>query len=318
MKKQVFAKVILASISPNAHSLHTVHARFPRIVLAEGNTHRAISKNAGSSRAIPTARMLRQVMTDPACPTEWGLNQPGMQAEEQAYGWRLALGKSIWHSAAFLAGVHSWALMFLGFHKQVANRVTEPYQYVNGLWSATGWENFDVLRCHPDADPTMRDIAIEIMMAIELSTPRFVNWNEWHLPYILDEEWGQYDITVLRQLSVARCARVSIAPFDGNASIEKEQSRFKKLVGSFPPHSSPTEHQGTPCTLDTRSGNFHGWKQYRQELEEFNPPVFTRGLRREPTRDEIAAYWEERNNAMTTYPRGVRVPKSPLISGSNL
>jgi hypothetical protein len=294
MKPTIQARVVEDSISIAGVRFTTVEVRYPRIVLAEQNTHRALSKNSGSSRAIPVKKMLKQVRSSPACPAEWGSNQPGMQAGAQLTGWRLAGAKAVWRSAAFVAAMHSWALMKLGAAKQIANRVTEPYQYMNTLISGTDWDNFDLLRCHPDADPTMRDLAIEIMVAIELSVPRVVLGGQWHLPYVLTEERSNFSLDEQKQLSVARCARISYATFDGNPAIEKEQERYQKLVGAQPIHASPTEHQATPTVgANERNGNVRGWRQHRQEVEAVLPTYTGKRLRRDLTPKEMITFFRQ-------------------------
>ncbi|RQT19391.1 hypothetical protein DF044_01645 [Burkholderia contaminans] len=290
MKPIILAKVIEDSIASNGVRLTTVEVRFPRIVAAELLRHRKFSQNSGSSRAIPIRRMLRQVWSRPACPVEWGTNQPGMQAGAELKGWRLKVAQATWRSAARFAALHSWVLMKLGAHKQIANRVTEPYQYISVLISSTDWGNFDELRCHPDADPTMRALAIEIMTAVEVSVPRRLRIAEWHLPYVSAAEREALPIEEQIKLSVARCARISINPFDGDASHTREFERYAKLVGARPIHASPTEHQATPALSSAqKGGNFDGWLQHRQDVEKAHamdgevPAV----LRRQWTNDEV-------------------------------
>lgn len=232
--------------------------------------------------------MLRQIFREPACPVEWGAAQPGMQAHTQLTGWRLKAVQALWLSSAMLAAAHSWAMMKLGAAKQIANRVTEPFQYIDVLITATDWDNFDMLRCHPDADPTMRDLAIEIMTAIETSVPKLVKQGEWHLPYVLTEERATLPLQDQIKLSVARCARISYTPFDGNPSVEKERERYGKLVGSQPIHASPAEHQATPYLhADTRSSNFRGWEQHRYEVEKRLKLYTSPRMRRCLTDDEV-------------------------------
>jgi hypothetical protein len=294
MKPTILAKVVEDSISLAGVRFTTVQVRFPRIVHSELMTHRALSKNAGSSRAKPIAKMLAEVFKTPACPVEWGSNQPGMQAGAQLTGWRLWAAKATWLSAARMAAAHSWILMKLGAAKQIANRVTEPFQHIDVLISGTDWDNFDILRCHPDADPTMRDLAIEIMVAIELSVPRVLRGGEWHLPYVLDHERATLQLQDQIKVSVARCARISYTPFDGNPSIEKERERYAKLVGAQPIHASPTEHQATPAIgANQRFGNLRGWKQHRQEVEATLPPHSGPRLRRDLTDEELNRFFKQ-------------------------
>jgi hypothetical protein len=59
------AKVILDSVSPAGVRLTTAEVTFPRIVLAEFNTHRMLSRNSASSRAIPVEKRIAMVEADP-------------------------------------------------------------------------------------------------------------------------------------------------------------------------------------------------------------------------------------------------------------
>jgi hypothetical protein len=77
-------------------------------------------------------------------------------------------------------------------------------------------------------------------------------------------------LDVLKQISTARCARVSYANHDGtDPDVGKDIALHDDLVGSKPLHASPTEHQAMAICSDTWSKNFKGWKQYRCEVEEF-------------------------------------------------
>ena len=270
LKPTITARVIEDSISPAGDRIITLQLRYPRIIHAEQLTHRNQNRNAGSSRAIPTKKMLAQIFNDPAMPSEWGSNRPGMQAGDALTGWRLFGVRSLWSLGAKFAAIMSWGMMKLGAHKQIANRVTEPYQYMNTLITASmeSWGAYFDLRCHPDADPTIRDLAIEIQTAIETSTPMPLGFDEWHLPYVSQQERDELPIGMQLKLSTARCARVSFEPFDGNAAHEKEVERHNLLVGSRPVHASPTEHQARPMQgMEAQYGNLKGWRQYRYQVE---------------------------------------------------
>ena len=299
LKPTITATVIEDSISTAGSRVVTLQLRYPRIVHAEQLTHRAQNKNSGSSRAIPTKKMLKQIFSDPAMPVEWGSNKPGMQAGAELEGWRLWGVRKLWATAAKFAAIMSWGMMKLGAHKQIANRVTEPYQYMNTLITATvdAWEAYFVLRCHPDADPTIRDLAIEIQTAIETSTPMPLGQDQWHLPYVTREERKTLSIDKQLKLSTARCARVSFEPFDGNANIAKEVERHDMLVGSVPIHASPTEHQCRPLEeMERQYGNLTGWCQYRSVVEalaKMNPKISPRMRRKWTPADH-----ERRNRRM--------------------
>jgi hypothetical protein len=75
------AKVLADSITSDGARLTTLEVTFPRIVLAEFNTHRMLSRNSASSRAIPVLKRIKSVVDDPFVPESFGKNQAGMQAE---------------------------------------------------------------------------------------------------------------------------------------------------------------------------------------------------------------------------------------------
>lgn len=261
-------KVILKSKNASTGDiLTTVALRYWRPIHAELMTHRAFSRNAGSSRAIPVKTMLAQVWNDPAGPIHWGANQSGMQAGSELQGWRKKAAQFLWRTAGKAACVFAWTFMKVGLHKQVANRLLEPWQYINVLVSATDWDNFFNLRCHPDAQPEMQELACAIRDAIEDEPAMILTAGQWHLPYIDMEEAQTLSLQEQKEVSAARCARVSYAPFDGNAAIEKERSRYALLVGSKPIHASPTEHQAQALKKSVRMANFAGWMQLRTFIE---------------------------------------------------
>jgi thymidylate synthase ThyX len=267
------AKVIEDSVSPHDIRLTTLQLRFPRFILPEFNTHRVFSRNASSSRAIPVAKMIEQVRTDPAMPIHWGLNQPGMQAKEEQADWATCV--SNWRFAANVAADRAEALNALGLHKQVVNRILEPFLHISVVVTATEWTNFFQLRDHEDAQPEIRELAIQMKRAMGGANPAYRSFNEhdadnWHLPYISHSERLQYSPWMLAEVSAARCARVSYLTHDGQQpDMQKDKALFERLVGSRPLHASPTEHQGFPLDgSDAWCKNFRGWFQFRQAVED--------------------------------------------------
>ena len=229
------------------------------------------SRNAASSRAIPVVKMIEQVRNDPALPIHWGLNQPGMQASkehaepEKAQRW--------WWLAAESAAEQAERLNELGLHKQIVNRVLEPFQWMHTIVTATEWDNFFDLRCHPDAQPEFQALANAIRTAMDESSPvkraSGTQWaSSWHLPYVSDDERANLHPHTLPKISAARCARVSYLKHDGTIpSIEDDMALFERLVGSKPLHASPIEHQACAASSVARSRNFLGWHQYRDLFE---------------------------------------------------
>ena len=267
----ITAKVIEDSISQHGVRLTTLQLCYPRFIHAEFMTHRVFSRNASSSRAIPVAKMIEQVRNGPAMPIHWGKNQPGMQANEELTGEELANAKEAWLTAAELAATQASILHKIGAHKQVANRILEPFQYMHVIVTATEWDNFFELRDHPDAQPEIHALAIVMKHAFANSRPVILLDGGWHLPYVTRAERAEHghDIELLLKLSAARCARVSYLTHDGQEpSIEKDVALYERLVGGVPLHASPIEHQATPLSEpDMWSGNFRGWLQNRKLVE---------------------------------------------------
>lgn len=276
----ITAKVIADSIGEDAPRLTTMQLCYPRFIHAEFMTHRVFSRNASSSRAIPVAKMLKQVRENPAMPIHWGANQPGMQAKVELIDDDLNEAKAQWMLAAEAAADIAEDMELAGLHKQVANRILEPFQYISVIVTATEWHNFFELRDHVDAQPEIRELAIQMKKAMDESTPELLTIG-WHLPYVTKAEKVTYGITVLCKLSAARCARVSYLTHDGeNPDLEKDLALYERLVGGKPLHASPIEHQAVPDSLRQKGlhskdwyvpwfhGNLVGWKQFRKLVEQ--------------------------------------------------
>jgi thymidylate synthase ThyX len=269
------AKLIEDSIAPNGVRLTTFQLRYPRFIHAEFMTHRVFSRNASSSRAIPVEKMIQQVREAPAEPVHWGLNQPGMQAHSELDSEMKSLARSAWREAAEAAAVSAENLNKLGLHKQVVNRVLEPFSHISVIVTATEWVNFFELRAHPDAQPEIQTLAFQMKSIFEESAPRQAGDDArradgWHLPYITASERAEKGgPEALAKISAARCARVSYLTHDGaHPSREKDLQLYDRLVGSRPLHASPVEHQA--YALDSSSSwckNFRGWRQFRADVE---------------------------------------------------
>lgn len=285
-----FVKIIAHSISDRGIPLVTVHMRYWRAIHAEVMTHRCFSRNARSSRAVPIEKLLAEITNDPFIPRHWGKNQKGMQAGEELDDITKFQANAIWLGARNRAYEQAQKLAGLGLHKQITNRILEPFMWIDTLVTSTSWNNFFHLRDHKDAEPHFRDLAQLAKEAIITSTPEALLPGQWHLPYVTQDDWDYgYNsgasakelIDCLRKVSAARCARISYAPFDGNGSLQKEIERHDLLVAGDPVHASPVEHQATPDTtyyVDVKypkrqsrftwdhpeeHRNFRGWRQYR-------------------------------------------------------
>lgn len=297
----ISAKIIVDSISsPDGIRLTTMQLRYPKFIHGELMTHRVFSRNASSSRAIPVERLIQDVIDDPVLPAHWGKNQRGMQAREEhdarigVYGWGGGTDRSkeqAWLLARDNAIKAARAFADAGYHKQIVNRLLEPFCHINVVVTATEWSNFFALRCHPDAQPEMRILAESMRTAMDSSRPTMLRPGQWHLPYF---DPGKDDVgnwlgsrmkpielaqETSIKISVARCARVSYLTQEGKSpTIEEDLALYERLVGAQPIHASPAEHQATPdCNVGNEvdgdrwarpelHGNFRGWIQYRKTL----------------------------------------------------
>jgi hypothetical protein len=323
----ISAKIITDSVGRHSPRLTTILTRSPRWIHAEGRTHRRLrmneevefelrtpspmedpnlSRNASSSRALPVAKMIEDVLNDPAIPVYWGANQKGMQADEESStlvsmpgrdGNMVYTREQAWLLARDNAVAAARAFSEAGYHKQLVNRLLEPFSHINVLWTGTMWTNFFGLRIHADAEPHIRMLAKAMKDAMDASTPKLLEPGEWHLPFVLGSDRSHAEFHFkhaardakqrfidedLTKLSVARCASLSYRTVDDRLMTRDDAWRlFDKLLGAQPIHASPAEHQ---AKVDERqeakagsdaywfneelSGNLGpGWVQFRKTLE---------------------------------------------------
>ena len=273
-------KILKDSINAKGCRLTTLEVTFPRIVLAEFNAHRMLSRNSASSRAIPVEKMLKRVRENPFIPERWPINRPGMQATEYLpddtsddLAWTSKDARFVWLEARDLAASQAERLLTLGVHKQIANRLLEPFLWHTVIVTATEWENFFALRTHKDAQPEIQRIAHLMRDAMDDSDPLVLVEGEWHLPLIFAEDIAEVESwtddltmrrTFLARISSARCARVSYLTHDGKRDLIEDRTLADKLQSSG--HMSPFEHAAEALDGAVMFGNFKGWRQYRKTL----------------------------------------------------
>lgn len=257
------ATVIQDSIYRNKR-ITTYELEYPRFIHGEFMTHRVFSRNAASSRAIPIKTMNELISNNPAKPVHWGKNQSGMQAKEELDFASRTLVENEWDSACQDAVRHSKTMEFLGAHKQICNRITEPFQVIKVVMTTTEDSNWFWLRDHTDAQPEIMTLAKAMLEAKQNSTPMEIGYGEWHLPYIdrkrVDGELKYYTLdgnpiglNDALAVSASCCAQVSYRKLDD--TLEKATKIFKQLIESKPCHASPCEHQATPieyCRMEER------------------------------------------------------------------
>jgi thymidylate synthase ThyX len=263
-------QVVADSIAPNESRITTMRLKYPRMIHSEFMTHRAFSRNASSTRAIPMRRLIEWVEEDPEEPVFWGKNRAGMQATQELGGDDLDDAKNEWHYAKQAAVDHAKELAHLGVHKQIVGRLLEPFAHINVVVTGTApaYMNFFAQRCHKDAMPEMQVLAVKMARAYRESCPREIETGELHLPFITEEEWFRFGRCDLIKCSVARCARVSYLTHERKApDMESDIALHDRLLESG--HWSPFEHQAEAQAPDlcVPSGNLMGWWQYRQLLD---------------------------------------------------
>lgn len=246
------AEVLLDSVNPSGDRLTTFKLHYPRFILAEFNTHRALSRNTASSRAVPVKKMIKRIQEDPFIPSVWYANQSGMIAERQLFSDDQDAAMWCWEDALDVACRKAEYLDSLGVHKSYVNRLLEPFMYVDQIVSATEWENFFTLRRASNAQPEFQELANLMYEARGASTPQQLEWGQWHIP------WGP-DKTD----SVARIARVSYLNHEKEDEIAANNRLYLKLRNDK--HWSPFEH--VAYANEGRCRNFSGFYQLRALLD---------------------------------------------------
>lgn len=291
----IVAEINTDSITTGGCRLVTWELTYPRMVHAELMTHRAFSRNSASSRAIPAKKLRERIESAPVIPAHWGQNQKGMQADAEIADIKTA--EHWWRAGLGMMAAHHQIGESLGLHKQIVNRIIEPWMPITVIVSATDHANWFHLRNHKDAEPNIQKLAALMWELFHEHLPTFIKPGGWHLPYI-DSTDLQYAASTeeLLKISVGRCARVSYLTHDGVRDKAEDIALHDKLArtasdGIDPMHASPFEHQaqarglepagsfGLPTgtrvdyTATKRYGNFEGWRQYRKQFEHEAGPL---------------------------------------------
>lgn len=259
------ARILADSITPSGHRLTTFLSKFPRIILAEVNTHKMISKSSASSRAIPVPKKIASVKSDPFLPAVFGRNQKGMQPGVEIQNTDAA--RAAWRLAREDAITGATKLAALDVHKQYANRLLEPFSWHTAVLSGTDWSNVWNLRVSPEAQGEFQDIAGAMKELYETKEHlRVLSDGEWHLPFVdpgesFDLEVGHMPGVEIAKISAARCARVSYNTQDGRRDPDEDRALYGRLVE--PGHMAPLEHPARPMTTWERNA----FRQYEAGFE---------------------------------------------------
>lgn len=284
-------EILADSISPFGQRITTMKVTFPRIILAEFNTHRMFSRNSASSRAIPFEKMVKMVEENPFIPIAFQEDHKGMQGSTYLSGADATYARACWMTAKIKAVNAAKVLNKAGVTKQLCNRLLEPFMWHTVIVTSTDWNNFFNLRC-PVYDikgvdifsPTTIGKTFEEMLDKDLSsaeihiqklahmmfdeynasTPNFLYDGQWHIPFG-DNIKGNFNKDEKLKIASARCARISYETLgdspkiDHNADLRLADS----LLSSR--HASPFEHVAR--VRKGRYGNLNGFESYRTILE---------------------------------------------------
>lgn len=265
------AEIIADSVNESGDRLTSFVLKFHRFILPEFNTHRAFSRNASSSRAIPVEKMIKLVEQSQVEPLHWGANCKGMSAKTELDDDAQVLARLVWNTARDNAIQSARHMVEIGVHKQIVNRLLEPFSSITVICTGTEYQNFFNQRCHPNAQPEIRALADAMKEAYDASEPEQLKEGEWHLPFIAGEDWVEatdrgYVEADLIKVAIGRCARVSYLNHDGIRSLSDDTKLYWKLLESKPAHLSPFEHIAIAMP-NGKYANFTGWQSYRNQLE---------------------------------------------------
>lgn len=264
------AKILADSVSPDGHRLTTFELTFPRFILAEINTHRMLSKNSASSRAIPTEILIKRVKDHPFIPETFNKRVKGMGVGEKFDAAEAGLARTIWLDARDRAVQAAQILADIKLDKSRANRLLEPFMWHTAIISGTDWENFFNLRQPQDgpvpnfdfpAQPEFQIIARMARDLYESNEPNKLEYGEWHLP-LVSKRFDRHDDKFIKAaVSAGRCAKVSYDRHTDNELPNNSAERWYKLREAG--HWSPAEHPAMAVD-DGYIGNFKGFKQFRK------------------------------------------------------
>lgn len=304
-KGGISAEIVADSISENDKRITTFVLEFHRFILPEFNTHRLFSRNAASSRAIPVNKVIEHMYYNSAEPIHWGKNQAGMQAKEELEQPHKIRVQQLWAEGKFNAIDVASKMAEEGAHKQIVNRILEPFQMIRVVCTATEYDNFFYLRYHTDAQPEISELARVMWEAREQSIPEELQPGEWHVPFVntsrdaagkryywnFINETEKVEISLEDALKVSASCSAQVSYRRADTSLEKALDIYNKLVTMKPVHASPFEHCATPMEnifgedyvgVEIRpqkgvthndikgngwSANFCGFIQYRQLIE---------------------------------------------------
>lgn len=282
----VSSQLIQSSISQlTGVRLDTFVWEYPRFIHAEVLTHRVLSKNAGSSRAIPVISAM-EIARDHMVIPEFKYNKSGMQPAGFLSVKDMERAKAVWKNCAGNCLEAAAELNALKVHKQWANRMLEWFSPIRIVATATDLDNFLWLRNDSEAQDEIEMLASQVEHQLATIEPLPVPWGHLHVPFVerkvsadfnaLEYFVGGASLSLGEALSVSAsvCAQMSYRKAD--TSLEKAARLYADFMEGRRIHASPFEHQGiaipggythTTRQGDDYSGNLRGWTQYRHLIQ---------------------------------------------------
>lgn len=301
-KNNISAEIIADSINIKGQRITSFVVEFPRIVLAEFNTHRMLSRNSSSSRAIKFETMIKNLLDKTFIPNDWLKIHKGMQGyEKDTNPETIKQKEELWIEARDKMIEVAQRLTDLDVSKQITNRLLEPFIYQRVIVTATDIENFTYLRANHSAENHIANLAYKMIEALNNSEPKRLNNYEWHIPFsdnineetiskMLENEEVIKDLKssftfdiinkindndetktlrdeLILEIATARCARVSYYNFEGKDDYNSDMKLYRQLGQE--PHASPFEHCAYALSFDNKEivSNFNGWVQLRKCMD---------------------------------------------------
>jgi len=263
MKKNV--TVLADSIAKNGCRLTTLlFHRFPKVLLAELNTHALVRRSVASARAIPVKKYVEMVRKDPYIP-QWTSAQSGMTG-----GDNLSSDEKNYLTTIYLQEMDRACQMALRMHydlkvaKQDANRLLDQYVRVPVVATSTDWGTVFVLRDSHLAQPEFAAQAHGARIAMAHSIPVELQLTDWHIAWAHKADEG-LELNDLLSLNAARSARTSYNNQDGPITLDKANEMSHNLEKDG--HTVPFEHAAKPSKNADRFGTYRGWLSHRWFIE---------------------------------------------------
>lgn len=285
----------------------TYRLTYPRIILAQLNTYKQITKITASSRAQPFNKVVEVIENDPFIPMAYQKTHKGMQGTEYFTDEEEIRQRDLeWLTARDKAVEQAKKLNDLGVTKQVTNRILEAYMWVTQLVTGTreAYEHLFNQRC-PEyevngvkgrskkemglnltdeewllsnkghAEIHFMDLAEKMYDALGDSEPKELKPGELHIPYLdtplMTPDLFPEDVIKYSCGLTAHTSYTTIG--DGTKmTIEKARGLFNHCLENG--HYSVFEMIGRAMSKDElddpRRRGFRGFIQLRGHLEDGN------------------------------------------------